>query len=62
MTGKIPMTEEVAVEGAATTGRAVEASVDARTHLADFLRDGLHLTGTHLGCEHGVCEIGRAHV
>jgi aerobic-type carbon monoxide dehydrogenase small subunit (CoxS/CutS family) len=26
-----------------------------RTSLADLLRDGLHLTGTHLGCEHGVC-------
>ena len=35
--------------------RAVEASVEPRTHLADFLRDGLDLTGTHLGCEHGVC-------
>jgi carbon-monoxide dehydrogenase small subunit len=35
--------------------RAIEASVEPRTHLADFLRDGLHLTGTHLGCEHGVC-------
>jgi carbon-monoxide dehydrogenase small subunit len=35
--------------------RAVDASVEPRTHLADFLRDGLHLTGTHLGCEHGVC-------
>ena len=36
-------------------GRSIEASVEPRTHLADFLRDGLHLTGTHLGCEHGVC-------
>jgi aerobic carbon-monoxide dehydrogenase small subunit len=35
--------------------RAVKASVETRTHLADFLRDGLDLTGTHLGCEHGVC-------
>jgi len=35
--------------------RAVKASVEPRTHLADFLRDGLNLTGTHLGCEHGVC-------
>jgi carbon-monoxide dehydrogenase small subunit len=35
--------------------RAIEVSVEPRTHLADFLRDGLHLTGTHLGCEHGVC-------
>ena len=36
-------------------GRRVEAAVEPRTHLADFLRDALHLTGTHLGCEHGVC-------
>jgi carbon-monoxide dehydrogenase small subunit len=35
--------------------RAVKASVEPRTHLADFLRDELDLTGTHLGCEHGVC-------
>lgn len=33
----------------------VRASVESRTHLADFLRDHLDLTGTHLGCEHGVC-------
>lgn len=30
-------------------------SVEVRTTLADFLRDQLGLTGTHLGCEHGVC-------
>lgn len=36
-------------------GEAIEAAVLPRTHLADFLRDGLGLTGTHLGCEHGVC-------
>jgi aerobic carbon-monoxide dehydrogenase small subunit len=35
--------------------RAAKASVEPRTHLADFLRDHLNLTGTHLGCEHGVC-------
>jgi aerobic carbon-monoxide dehydrogenase small subunit len=35
--------------------RAIKASVEPRTHLADFLRDDLDLTGTHLGCEHGVC-------
>jgi carbon-monoxide dehydrogenase small subunit len=29
--------------------------VDTRTHLADFLRGTLGLTGTHVGCEHGVC-------
>ena len=36
-------------------GAAVEAQVEPRTHLADFLRDHLQLTGTHLSCEHGVC-------
>jgi carbon-monoxide dehydrogenase small subunit len=36
-------------------GKAVSASVEPRTHLADFLRENLNLTGTHLGCEHGVC-------
>ena len=36
-------------------GKAVAADVEPRTNLADFLRDTLGLTGTHLGCEHGVC-------
>ena len=36
-------------------GKAVSAGVEPRTQLADFLRDTLNLTGTHLGCEHGVC-------
>jgi aerobic carbon-monoxide dehydrogenase small subunit len=36
-------------------GKAVSANVEPRTHLADFLRDHLNLTGTHLGCEHGIC-------
>jgi carbon-monoxide dehydrogenase small subunit len=36
-------------------GRAVTALVEPRLTLADFLRDRLRLTGTHLGCEHGVC-------
>ena len=36
-------------------GTAVSAAVEPRTHLADFLREQLLLTGTHLGCEHGVC-------
>ncbi|WP_314945319.1 xanthine dehydrogenase family Fe-S subunit [Bradyrhizobium cosmicum] len=35
--------------------RAVEARAEPRTSLADFVRDKLDLTGTHLGCEHGVC-------
>jgi len=36
-------------------GRPHEATVEVRKTLADFLRDDLELTGTHLGCEHGVC-------
>ena len=36
-------------------GEPVMASVPPRMHLADFLRDELGLTGTHVGCEHGVC-------
>lgn len=36
-------------------GRSIEAAVEPRTQLADFVRDQLRLTGTHLGCEHGVC-------
>jgi carbon-monoxide dehydrogenase small subunit len=36
-------------------GRTITARAEPRTNLADFLRDGLDLTGTHLGCEHGVC-------
>ena len=35
--------------------RAVQALAEPRTNLADFVRDKLDLTGTHLGCEHGVC-------
>jgi aerobic carbon-monoxide dehydrogenase small subunit len=35
--------------------RKVVAAVTPRTHLADFLREQQRLTGTHLGCEHGVC-------
>ena len=36
-------------------GKNVSATVEPRTHLADFLRENQGLTGTHLGCEHGVC-------
>ena len=35
--------------------RPVQASVEPRCSLADFLREHLRLTGTHVGCEHGVC-------
>jgi aerobic carbon-monoxide dehydrogenase small subunit len=36
-------------------GRKYEAGVEPRLLLSDFLRDTLGLTGTHVGCEHGVC-------
>ena len=36
-------------------GKAYERTVEVRMTLADFLRDELNLTGTHLGCEHGIC-------
>ena len=36
-------------------GSLVNATVAARKHLVDFLREDLGLTGAHLGCEHGIC-------
>ncbi len=36
-------------------GEDISARVEARQTLVDFLRDDLSLTGTHVGCEHGVC-------
>ncbi len=36
-------------------GKSYQRDVDVRSTLADFLRDDLDLTGTHVGCEHGVC-------
>ncbi len=36
-------------------GEAVSTDVEPRLSLADFIRDHRRLTGTHLGCEHGVC-------
>jgi carbon-monoxide dehydrogenase small subunit len=45
-------THDISVE---VNGRLRRATVPARTSFADFLRDRLGLTGTHLGCEHGVC-------
>ena len=36
-------------------GERIDTHVPPRLNLADFLREHLHLTGTHIGCEHGVC-------
>jgi aerobic-type carbon monoxide dehydrogenase small subunit (CoxS/CutS family) len=46
--------EEVVIE-ATVNGTPLRRRVKARQHLADFLRQELELTGTHLGCEHGIC-------
>jgi carbon-monoxide dehydrogenase small subunit len=43
-------------------GKTVERTVPARRSLADFLRDDLQLTGTHLGCEHGICGACTVHL
>ena len=48
------MRAKIAIE-MTVNGRRREGSVEARKTLADFLREDLALTGTHLGCEHGVC-------
>ncbi len=48
---------EIHVNGALRSGR-----VEARLTLADFLREDLGLTGTHLGCEHGVCGACTVHL
>lgn len=48
------MTTRIAIR-MTVNGRSREGSVEARKTLADFLREDLELTGTHLGCEHGVC-------
>src|SRR5918993_688290 len=39
----------------AVNGTQVTRGVQPRQHLVDFLRDELGLTGSHIGCEHGVC-------
>ena len=43
-------------------GEQVNATIDPRVSLADFLRETLHLTGTHIGCEHGVCGACTIHL
>ena len=46
------MTRKISIE---INGRVAEGEVEPRLLLADFIRDVAGLTGTHLGCEHGVC-------
>ena len=49
------MAEELVAVDVSVNGRRRRAHVPARLLLSDFLRHGLGLTGTHVGCEHGVC-------
>jgi len=48
------MPDEIAVE-LTVNGRRREGRCEPRTLLVDFVRESLGLTGTHVGCEHGVC-------
>jgi carbon-monoxide dehydrogenase small subunit len=43
-------------------GRLYEGAVEARLLLSDFLRETLRMTGTHVGCEHGVCGACTVHL
>ena len=49
------MIERVVEVTITVNGEAVTRRVEARQHLVDFLREELGLTGSHVGCEHGVC-------
>ena len=46
--------EDIAIE-ATLNGKPLKRRVKVRQHLADFLRQEMQLTGTNLGCEHGIC-------
>ena len=48
------MSESIAIS-VTINGQGYERSVEPRLLLSDFLRHDLELTGTHVGCEHGVC-------
>ena len=49
------MSEKLYAVSVEVNGERREAQVTARLTLIDFLRDTLRLTGTHAGCEHGIC-------
>jgi carbon-monoxide dehydrogenase small subunit len=49
------MSEQVRAITVTVNGEAVHETVDVRQNLVDFLRERLALTGSHVGCEHGVC-------
>jgi carbon-monoxide dehydrogenase small subunit len=47
--------EQTVITTMTVNGAQVTRSIPARQHLVDFLREELGLTGSHIGCEHGVC-------
>lgn len=47
--------ESTAVVSLSVNGRAIRCAVSPRLSAAEFIRQDLGLTGTHIGCEHGVC-------
>jgi aerobic carbon-monoxide dehydrogenase small subunit len=49
------MSEQVRAITLTVNGEAVHETVEVRQNLVDFLRERLALTGSHVGCEHGVC-------
>lgn len=59
MTHQEPSPDDLATDARAVSitinGTCSQHHVQPRTHLVDFLREGLGLKGSHLGCEHGVC-------
>lgn len=48
----MPQTQDIAL---CVNGEQIQANVKVRTNLVDFLRDQVGLTGSHVGCEQGVC-------
>ena len=50
------MTRRIEIE-CNVNGKTLTGSCEPRTLLVDFLRENLDLTGTHVGCEHGVCGV-----
>lgn len=52
---RLAMNETLHAIAVSVNGTMREAQVPARLSLVDWLRDDLHLTGAHVGCEHGIC-------
>ena len=49
------MSEEMVTVNMTVNGEQVTKTIPVRTHLVDFIRTEVGFTGSHLGCEHGIC-------